>query len=78
LYQGGEIKGTRSFCESRTGKVFNRETIESWQNLEWQGKKKGHNIIIDAGGYNCRHYYDWVSYALARRLDPDIEKSKYD
>lgn len=78
LYQGGEIKGTRSFCESRTGKVFNRETIESWQNLEWQGKKKGHNIIIDAGGYNCRHYYDWVTFALARRLDPDIEKSKYD
>ena len=78
IYQGGEIKGTRSFCESRNGKVFNRETIESWQNLEWQGKKKGHNIIIDAGGYNCRHYYDWITFALARRLDPDIEKSKYD
>lgn len=78
IYQGGEIKGTRSFCESRNGKVFNRETIESWQDLKWQGKKKDHNILIDAGGYNCRHYYDWVSYALARRLDPDIEKSKYD
>lgn len=78
IYQGGEIKSTRSFCESRNGKVFNRETIESWQNLDWQGKKKDHNILIDAGGYNCRHYYDWVSYALARRLDPDIEKSKYD
>ncbi len=78
IYQGGEIKSTRSFCDTRNGNVYNRETIESWQNLNWQGKKKGHNIIIDAGGYNCRHYYDWVTFALARRLDPEIQKSKYD
>jgi hypothetical protein len=62
IYQGGEINTTRGFCDERNGKVYNRETILSWQNETWQGKKDNHNILLDCGGYNCRHYYDWVSY----------------
>ena len=78
IYQGGEINTTRQFCETRNGNTYNRETIESWQNLNFQGKMEGHDIFIDAGGYNCRHDYGWISYELAKRRDPDIEKSKYD
>jgi len=78
IYAGGKIKTTREFCLSRSGKVFNRETIEEWNTLEWQGKIEGGNVLIDAGGYNCRHDYDWISYELAKRVNLNIKKSKYD
>lgn len=78
IYQGGEKKTTRGFCHERNGKVFNRETILSWNSLQWQGKKEGHNVLIDAGGYNCRHYFDWVSFELAKQLNPNIQKSIFD
>lgn len=78
IYQGGEINTTREFCDKRNGKVFNRETIESWNNLEWSGKILNGDVLIDCGGYNCRHDFDWISYELAKRLDPNIQKSTYD
>lgn len=78
IYAGGEIKTTRSFCDERNGNVYNRETILSWNNLEWQGKIPDGNILTDLGGYNCRHDLDWISYPLARRIEPNIEKSKFD
>ncbi len=79
IYAGGKIKTTREFCLSRSGKVFNRETIESWNNIKtWQGKIEGGDVLIDAGGYNCRHDYDWISYELAKRINTDIQKSTYD
>lgn len=78
IYAGGKITTTRSFCLSRSGKVFNRETIESWNDQDWQGKIEGGDVLIDAGGHNCRHDYDWISYELAKRINPNIEKSTYD
>jgi hypothetical protein len=78
IYQGGEIKTTREFCEERNGGVFTREEGVSWNELQWEGKKVGHNVLIDAGGYNCRHYLDWISYELAKQLRPDIERSVFD
>lgn len=78
IYQGGEIKTTRTFCEDRAGKVYNRETILSWNLLEWQGMKENNDILIDLGGYNCRHDLDWISYELAKRIDPEIQKSEFD
>lgn len=78
IYAGGEIKTTRDFCDERNGNVYNRETILSWNDLTWQGMKPNNDILIDMGGYNCRHDFDWISYALARRIEPNIEKSKFD
>lgn len=78
IYAGGEIKTTRLFCDERNGNVYNRETILSWNSEEWQGKKENNNILIDLGGYNCRHDLDWISFQLAKRLNPEIEKSKFD
>ena len=78
IYQGGEITTTRSFCDARNGKVFNLEEILAMNNLDWQGKKDNHNILIDCGGYNCRHDWDWISFELAQELRPSIKKSKYD
>jgi len=78
IYAGGEIRTTRVFCDERAGNVYNRETILSWDDLDWQGKKANNNILIDLGGYNCRHDLDWISYQLAKRIDPSIEKSEFD
>ena len=78
IYAGGEMNTTRHFCLERNGNVYNRETILSWDDEQWQGKKENNNILIDLGGYNCRHDLDWISYALARRLNPNIEKSTFD
>ena len=80
IYAGGEIKTTREFCDQRNGKVFNRETILSWNHTpaNWSGRKENNNILIDLGGYNCRHNLDWISYELAKRINPNIEKSKFD
>jgi hypothetical protein len=78
IYAGGEIETTRDFCNERNGNVYNRETIEGWNELDWKGKIQDGNVLIDAGGYNCRHDYDWISYQLAKRVNSDIEKSTYD
>lgn len=78
IYQGGEIETTREFCDERNGRVFKREEIADWNKLDWKGKKDAHNIFIDCGGYNCRHYYDWISYELAVQLRPNIGRSRFD
>jgi hypothetical protein len=78
IYQGGEIKTTRTFCEERNGGVYTREEGEAWNSLQWDGMKEGNNIFVDGGGYNCRHYLDWISYELAKQLRPSIERSIYD
>jgi sugar-specific transcriptional regulator TrmB len=76
IYAGGEILTTREFCDHRNGNVYTRDEIKGWEDEDWQGKKKNHNIFIDVGGYNCRHNYDWISYQLAVRLRPDLNNTK--
>jgi len=78
IYQGGEIETTRPFCDERNAGVYTREEILDWNNEDWEGKKTPNNIILDAGGYNCRHYYDWISYELAVQLRPSIGRSSFD
>ena len=80
IYAGGEIQTTRKFCSDRVGQVFNRETILKWNTTpqDWSGRKENNDILTDLGGYNCRHNLDWISYELAKRINPNIEKSKYD
>lgn len=80
IYAGGTINDTREFCLDRNGQVFNRETILEWNTVpaNWQGRKPNNNILIDMGGFNCRHDFDWISFALAKRINPEIEKSSFD
>lgn len=80
IYAGGEINDTRQFCADRTGLVFNRETILGWNTVPktWQGRKPQNEILIDMGGYNCRHDFDWISWELAKRIDKTIVKSEFD
>ena len=80
FYAGGKIKTTRDFCQERSGNLYNRETILSWNHTpaNWAGRKPDNNILIDMGGYNCRHDLDWISWELAQQLDPNMERSKFD
>ena len=56
LYYGDIILTSREFCIERAGYTFDRETIESWNDLDWKGKAGP--PLIYRGGYNCRH--SWI------------------
>jgi hypothetical protein len=58
LYQGTKMKTSRDFCAKRHGRYFTKKEVQSWANLEWQGKMAGTNevsIFSNKGGYNCNH-----------------------
>lgn len=86
IYQGGEIKTTRPFCLERNGKVFSREEIERFGTSrdqfggytnksqgQFQGKTKIYDPFEDLGGYNCRHFYSWISERMAFAMRPDLK-----
>lgn len=68
IYQGGIMDTSRKFCQARNNKIYTRDEIESWKNLDWRGKSRPYNPLIDCGGYNCRHTLDWISEELAEQL----------
>jgi len=78
IYAGGEIETTRTFCEDRNNEVFKREEMLAWNNQNWDGKIEGSNVLLTLGGYNCRHFLNWISYELAERLRPGIGRSIFD
>lgn len=91
IYEGGIVDGTRPFCAERNGNVFTREEVEAFGTPrdkfggyinkalgKFAGKNDNYIPERDRGGYNCGHYYNWVSYNIAKSLRPDISKSKYD
>jgi len=56
LYYGNLIATSRQFCIDRVKKVFSKEVIDSWDDVDWGGKSGP--AYRDRGGYNCRHH--WV------------------
>lgn len=71
-YTGGLIDTTREWCNKYNRKVLHESEIEAWKLEDWEGKPEtGYVPIIDCGGYNCRHRFDWISEELARRLRPE-------
>jgi hypothetical protein len=69
IYSGTLMLDSRPFCRERVNKVFEREAIESWEDLEFAGRPKiGYNPLTDCGGYNCRHHLSWISEELAESL----------
>jgi hypothetical protein len=68
---------TRPFCEERVGNFYHQKEIESWANIDWQGKRPGttsSSIFIYCGGYNCRHSLIPVSETLVPKIDLDRMK----
>jgi hypothetical protein len=50
------IETSRDFCIERAGKIFTIDEIESWNDLDWKGKRGP--ALIYRGGWNCRH--SWI------------------
>lgn len=72
IYEGGIIKTSRKFCRERNGKVFTYEEIEAFDPPV--AKQPNYNPFVDLGGYACRHHLNWIPYAVAVALRPDLKK----
>lgn len=66
LYAGSIIEDSRDFCRERAGGIFTTEEVESWNSLEWAGKRG--NVWSDLGGWRCRHTLQPVK----REWFPDV------
>lgn len=58
LYSGGLMDKSREFCKDRAGQYFHELEIESWAQLDWQGKNPlttKSSIFILVGGFSCLH-----------------------
>lgn len=86
VYRGGTIGTSRDFCIERNNKVFSRNEImkfgtpqDEWGGYddkgtgEFQGKTDPYNPLIDLGGYNCRHSFNWISDELAFHLRSELK-----
>lgn len=61
-------KGSRPFCWARVGNLYTLEEIRSWNEREWSGKMKGVDVVVAAGGHQCRHSISMLSAELAETL----------
>jgi hypothetical protein len=64
IYAGVRVKDSREFCMDRLNQIYTRSVIDSWNNLEWQGKRPG-DVKVVLGGYNCTHNLNWISADFA-------------
>ena len=70
IYAGDIIKTSRQFCIDHCGNVYHKSEIEKFNPKV--AKQPNYNPFTDLGGYGCRHQLRWISYAMARRLRPEI------
>ena len=72
IYEGGLIKTSRKFCRDRNGKVFTSEEIVEFDPPE--AKPPDYEPATDLGGYGCRHHLNYIPYAVAVAMRPDLKK----
>jgi len=73
IYAGTVIETTREFCEHRVNKAYSIDEIKAWNNIEWRGKIPGVDVLIALGGYNCRHYLNYITESTYNRLKEQEE-----
>jgi hypothetical protein len=66
VYIGPADSKTRPFCLDYVGTALDEQEIESLDNGQTG------NVLIDGGGYNCRHQWNPVSDALGKSIREDI------
>lgn len=67
-YTGTLIQTSRPFCIARVAKVFDRQQIADWANLQFDGKPAIYDPFLDCGGYQCRHHLSFISDGLAKQF----------
>lgn len=65
IYAGTAKDNTRCFCKERMNNIYTKEEMLGWNRLSWAGKIQGGNVLIDRGGYRCRHILNWMSKEAA-------------
>jgi len=65
LYVGPVDAKTRSFCLNHVGRVFSVEQIEEMDNGQTG------NVLVDRGGWNCRHDWEPIDKGLADQILED-------
>jgi hypothetical protein len=69
IYSGTLEEDSRPICISSVNKVFNRDQIAAWADLDFQGKPRiGYDPFMDCGGFHCRHHWSWTSEQIAKQL----------
>lgn len=69
IFSGTLEQDSRPKCIKDLNKVFSREEIEAFKDVEFAGKPKyNYDPFVDANGYNCRHHWSWISDQLALKL----------
>lgn len=71
IYEGGLIETSRIFCEEHDGNIYHISEIKKFNPKE--AKPPNYNPITDAGGFSCRHSYNWISTALAKAMGKDVD-----
>ena len=71
IYEGGLVERSRKFCIEHEGKVYHISEIKKMKPKE--AIPPNYNPITDAGGFNCRHSYNWISTALAKAMGKDVD-----
>lgn len=72
IYEGVLVERSRKFCIEHKGKVYHISEIKKMKPKE--AIPPNYNPITDAGGFNCRHHWNWISTALAKAMGKDVDK----
>lgn len=85
VYENNLVEDSRCFCRNRFNRVFTDKEISSWKaSTNPKKTKEGRNCLaifesaeydpfVDQGGFNCRHYYRWITSAQAIRRRPGLQ-----
>lgn len=75
IYSGTVKDTTRDWCEKHVNQVFSRKEIDAWKGQSWAGKITiGYDPYLDAGGFNCRHHWSFISDTVAEHLRPELKQ----
>lgn len=88
IYSGGLIDSSRPFCVARNGKVFLDWEIEAFGTKAdkypgytnkaeglFSGKSEPYSPMVNAGGWNCRHFFHAIPPNVATRMRADLEET---
>lgn len=71
VYAGTAIETTRCFCRKRIDMVFSVDDADKWIDdvtPPAYNKNTPYRPLIDMGGFNCRHYPEYIDEATAKML----------
>ena len=72
IYEGGLVERSRKFCIEHDGNIYHISEIKKMKPKE--AIPPNYNPITDAGGFSCRHHWNYISTALAKAMGKNVEK----